>query len=55
MFDQAKGRFILYADRKLLPPVALALIRERFSIASEDSIAETDHHYQSRETPDALA
>jgi hypothetical protein len=39
----------------LLLPETLALIRERFSIGLEDSIVETDHHYQSRETPGAPA
>ncbi len=51
VFDLANRRFILYADRKLLQPETLALIRKRFSIALEDSIVETDFHYQSRETP----
>ena len=55
VFDRAKGRFILYADRRLLLPETLDLIRKRFSIASENSIVETDQHYQSRETPGALA
>ena len=56
VFDQTKGRFILYADilyadRELLLPETLALTRKRFSIALEDSIVETDDHYQSREAP----
>jgi hypothetical protein len=55
VFDQTKGRFILYADRKLLLPETLALIRKRFSIAAEDSVVETDYHYQRRETPGAPA
>jgi hypothetical protein len=54
VFDRSKGHFILYADRKLMRPATIARIQKRFSIPAEQTMVETDFHYQSRESPRPL-
>jgi hypothetical protein len=55
VFDRARERFVLYADRKLIQTNAIARIEKRFAISAEQVTVETDFHYQSRETPSLLA
>lgn len=54
VFDRARDRFILYADRKLMTPRTVALIHDHFGLPTERTIVEGDGHYRSRETPPAL-
>jgi hypothetical protein len=51
VFDRLKKRPILYVDRKLTLSGTVAEIRKRFSISADQTIVETDFHYQSHETP----
>jgi hypothetical protein len=51
VFDQKKELFILYADRKLMPPEMIAQIQGRFALPPDKTRVETDFHYQSPETP----
>lgn len=55
VFNRARDRFVLYADRKLMTPDTLARIRARFHLPPERVDVETDLHYQSPETPKPLA
>ena len=54
VFDRAKDRFVLYADRKLMLPGTIARIQKQFSISAGQTTVETDFHYQSNETPGLL-
>ncbi len=55
VFNQTTARFILYADRKLLQPSAIAAIQRRFALPADRTDIETDFHYQSAESPGSLA
>ena len=54
VFDRVGDRFILYADRKLMAADTIAYIARRFLLPTDRTDVQTDFHYQSRETPDAL-
>ena len=54
VYDRARDRFTLYADRKLMLADTIAHIARRFLLPAERTDVQTDFHYQSRETPDAL-
>jgi hypothetical protein len=55
VFDRARDLFILYADRKLLPPAMIARIKTQFHLPENRTEIQSDLHYQSAETPNALA
>lgn len=50
VFDRVTDRFILYADRKLMPPATIEKIRQYFQLPADRTTVEFDFHYQSRET-----
>jgi hypothetical protein len=54
VFDRVKEHFILYADRKLMPPGTISQIQSRFALPPAKTNVETDFHYQSLETPGPL-
>ena len=54
VFDRVGDRFTLYADRKLIQADTIAHIARRFLLPAERTDVQTDFHYQSQETPDAL-
>jgi hypothetical protein len=55
VFNRARDRFILYADRKLITPNTIRHIQARFHLPPDHAAVETDFHYQSSETPKPLA
>jgi hypothetical protein len=54
VFDQARDLFILYADRKLLTHATFARLKTQFLLPAERTEIQSDLHYQSKETPNAL-
>jgi hypothetical protein len=54
VFDRVKKRFILYSDRKLMPPETISQIQSKFALPPAKTSVETDFHYQSPETPGPL-
>jgi hypothetical protein len=54
VFDRSRDLFILYADRKLLTPAMIPRIETQFHLPAERTEVQSDLHYQSNETPDAL-
>jgi hypothetical protein len=54
VFDRARDLFVLYADRKLMTPAMTARIKAQFHLPAERTEVQSDFHYQSNETPDAL-
>jgi len=54
-FNRARDLFILYADRKLLTPATIARIETQFHLPEKRIEIQSDWHYQSTETPNALA
>ena len=53
-FDQSRDLFIIYADRKLLTPATIAHIETQFLLPTERTEVQSDFHYQSNETLNAL-
>jgi hypothetical protein len=51
IFDRARDRFVLYADRRLMGAETIVRIRERFGLPVERTLVEADSHYRSSETP----
>ena len=47
--------FVLYADRKLMTPAMVARIETQFHLRADRTEVKSDFHYQSTETPTALA
>jgi hypothetical protein len=47
VYEQTPDRFVVYADRKLLPPLWLAQIRAHFHLPPKRTIARSDLHYRS--------
>ena len=54
VFDQSRGRFILYSDRKLQTPAMIARLQTRFQLPVGRTEVQSDLHYQSKETPSGL-
>jgi hypothetical protein len=54
VFDRARDRFVLYADRKLLTPAIIACIETQFHLPEKRTEVTSDFHYQSKETPKLL-
>ena len=54
VFDRVGDRFTLYADRNLMLAATIAHIARRFLLPAGRTDVQTDFHYQSRETPEAL-
>jgi hypothetical protein len=54
VFDRSRDLFIIYADRKLLTPATIARIKAQFQLPAERTEIQSDLHYQSKETPNAL-
>jgi hypothetical protein len=54
VFDRSRDLFILYADRKLLTPAMIARVKTHFHLPEERTEVQSDLHYQSKETPNAL-
>jgi hypothetical protein len=54
VFDRARDLFTLYADRKLLAPALIARIAAQFHLPTVRTEIQSDLHYQSKETPNAL-
>jgi hypothetical protein len=54
VFDRSRDLFILYADRKLLTPAMIARLATQFHLPTERIEVQSDFHYQSTETPNAL-
>jgi hypothetical protein len=54
VFDRARDRFILYADRKLMTPATIARIKTQFRLPADRTEVQSDLHYQSTETPNEL-
>jgi hypothetical protein len=46
VFDRSKDRFILYADRKLMAPEMIAIIREHFHLPADRTSVKGDIHYK---------
>jgi hypothetical protein len=54
VFDRSRDLYILYADRKLLTLAMIARIATHFHLLVERAEVQSDVHYQSKETPNAL-
>ncbi len=54
VFDRARDLFIIYADRKLLTPAMIARIGTQFHLPEDRTEVQSDFHYQSNETLNAL-
>jgi hypothetical protein len=54
VFDRSRDLFIIYADCKLLTPETIACIKTRFHLPEDRTEVQSDWHYQSTETPNAL-
>ncbi len=54
VFDRSRNLFILYADRELMAPAMIARVKAQFHLPEEHTVVESDLHYQSTETPNAL-
>ena len=54
VFDQSRALFIIYADRKLLTPATIARIGTQFHLPAERTEIQSDLHYKSTETPNAV-
>ena len=49
VFDRARDRFMLYADRKLIAAEIIGRICDRFRLPEDRTLIETDSHYRSTE------
>ena len=54
VFDRSRNLFILYADSKLLTPATIGRIETQFHLPAERTEVQSDLHYQSNETPNAV-
>jgi hypothetical protein len=54
VFDRSRDLFILYTDRKLMTPATIARIETQFHLPAERTEVQSNWHYQSNETPDAV-
>ena len=46
VFDRSNDRLILYADRKLMAPEVIAIIREHFHLPADRTSVKGDIHYK---------
>jgi hypothetical protein len=54
VFNRTRDLLILYVDRKLLTPATIARVKAQFHLPAERTGVQSDWHYQSTETPNAL-
>jgi hypothetical protein len=54
VFDRARDLFIIYADRKLLTPATIARLKTQFLLPAERIGVQSDWHYRSTDTPNAV-
>jgi hypothetical protein len=54
VFDRSRDLFVLYADRKILTPATIARIETQFHLPHACTEIQSDWHYQSTGTPNAL-